>query len=92
MVLLKEQCRSFQDAVSAAQKELEELKARPVDVAVMAVDQEKIDAARSEAVAHVDHRLVLTIDHVVFQDELLPLLRRQRQERQSFSRAQIRQR
>lgn len=57
MVLLKEQCRSFQDAVSAAQKELEELKARPVDVAVMAVDQEKIDAARSEAVAEMQAKV-----------------------------------
>ena len=57
MVLLKEQHRSFQDAVSAAQKELEELKARPVDVAVMAVDQEKIDAARSEAVAEMQAKV-----------------------------------
>lgn len=57
MVLLKEQRRSFQDAVSAAQKELEELKARPVDVAVMAVDQEKIDAARSEAVAEMQAKV-----------------------------------
>lgn len=47
MALLKEQCQSAQDAVSAAQKELEDLKAKPVDVAVMAADQEKIDAARA---------------------------------------------
>lgn len=57
MVLLTEQCRSFQDAVSAAQKELEELKAKPVDVAVMAVDQEKLDAARAEAVAEMQAKV-----------------------------------
>lgn len=57
MALLKEQCRSSQDAVSAAQKELEELKSRPVDVAVMAVDQEKIDAARAEAVAEMQAKV-----------------------------------
>lgn len=57
MALLKEQCRSSQDAVSAAQKELEELKAKPVDVAVMAVDQEKLDAARAEAVAEMQAKV-----------------------------------
>lgn len=57
MVLLKEQCRSAQDAVSAAQKELEELKAKPVDVAVMSVDQEKIDAAKAEAAAEMQAKV-----------------------------------
>lgn len=57
MALLKEQCRSSQDAVSAAQKELEELKAKPVDVAVMAVGQEKLDAARAEAVAEMQAKV-----------------------------------
>ena len=57
MVLLKEQCRSAQDAVSAAQKELEELKAKPVEVAVMSVDQEKIDAARAEAAAEMQAKV-----------------------------------
>ena len=57
MALLKEQCWSYQDAVAAAQKELEELKAKPVDVAVMAVDQEKLDAARAEAVAEMQAKV-----------------------------------
>lgn len=57
MALLKEQCQSAQDAVAAAQKELEDLKAKPVDVAVMAVDQEKIDAARAEAVAEMQAKV-----------------------------------
>lgn len=57
MALLREQCRSSQEAVSAAQKELEELRARPVDVAVMAVDQEKIDAARAEAAAEMQSKV-----------------------------------
>ncbi len=54
---LKEQFQSSQEAVAAAQKELEELKAKPVDVAVMAVDQEKIDQARAEAVAEMQAKL-----------------------------------
>lgn len=57
MTLLKEQCRSAQDAVASAQKELEELKAKPVDVAVMSVDQEKLDAARAEAVAEMQAKV-----------------------------------
>lgn len=57
MTLLQEQFQSAQSAVSAAQKELEDLKAKPVDVAVMAVDQEKIDAARAEAVAEMQARV-----------------------------------
>lgn len=57
MALLKEQCRSAQNAVSSAQKELEELKAKPVDVAVMSVDQEKLDAARAEAVAEMQAKV-----------------------------------
>lgn len=57
MALLKEQCRSAQDAVSAAQKELAELKAKPVEVAVMSVDQNQIDAARAEAVAEMQARV-----------------------------------
>ena len=57
MTLLREQCRAAQDAVASAQKELEELKARPVDVAVMAVDQEKLDQARAEAVAEMQSKV-----------------------------------
>ena len=43
--------------MASAQKELEELKARPVDVAVMAVDQEKLDQARAEAVAEMQSKV-----------------------------------
>lgn len=57
MALLKEQCRSAQNTVASAQKELEELKAKPVDVAVMSVDQEKLDAARAEAVAEMQAKV-----------------------------------
>ena len=57
MALLREQCQSSQEAVAAAQKELEELKAKPVDVAVMAVDQEKIDQARAEAIAEMQAKV-----------------------------------
>ncbi len=57
MKLLREQCQSSQETVAAAQKELEELKAKPVDVAVMAVDQEKIDQARAEAVAEMQAKV-----------------------------------
>ena len=57
MALLREQCQSSQEAVAAAQRELEELKAKPVDVAVMAVDQEKIDQARAEAIAEMQAKV-----------------------------------
>ena len=57
MVLLQEQCRSAQESVAAAQKELEELKTQPVDVAIMAVDQEKLDAARAEAAAEMQAKV-----------------------------------
>lgn len=57
MALLKEQCRDAQDAVASAQKELEELKAKPVDVAVMEVDQKKLDDARAEAVAEMQDKV-----------------------------------
>ena len=57
MALLREQCQSSQEAVAAAQKELEELKAKPVDVAVMAVDQEKLDQARAEAIAEMQAKV-----------------------------------
>lgn len=57
MALLREQCRSAQEAAAAAQKELEELKAKPVDVAVMAVDQEKLDQARAEAAAEMQAKV-----------------------------------
>lgn len=57
ITLLKEQFQSSQEAVAAAQKELEELKAKPVDVAVMAVDQEKIDQARAEAMAEMQAKV-----------------------------------
>ena len=42
---------SAREQLETARAELEELKDRPVDVAVMTVDQEKLDAARAEAVA-----------------------------------------
>ena len=57
IAMLREQFRSSQEAVSAAQKELEELKAKPVDVAVMSVDQEKLDQARAEAVAEMQAKV-----------------------------------
>ena len=57
MALLREQCQSSQEAVAAAQRELEELKAKPVDVAVMAVDQEKLDQARAEAIAEMQAKV-----------------------------------
>ncbi len=57
MVLLREQCRTAQESVVSAQKELEELKSRPTEVAVMTVDQEKLDAARAEAVAEMQAKL-----------------------------------
>jgi len=57
MVLLREQCRTAQESVVSAQKELEELKSRPMEVAVMTVDQEKLDAARAEAVAEMQAKL-----------------------------------
>lgn len=37
--------------------ELEELKARPVDVAVMAVDQEKLDKARADAISEMQSKV-----------------------------------
>lgn len=57
MVLLREQCQAAQESVASAQKELEELKSRPTEVAVMTVDQEKLDAARAEAVAEMQAKL-----------------------------------
>lgn len=57
MVLLREQCQAAQESVVSAQKELEELKSRPTEVAVMTVDQEKLDAARAEAVAEMQAKL-----------------------------------
>ena len=44
-------------AVSRLQKELDELKARPVDVAVMAVDADAIEKAKAEAVAEMQSKL-----------------------------------
>ena len=58
MVMLQEQCRSSQEAVAAAQKELDDLKSKPVvDVAVMAVDQEKLDQARAAAIAEMQDKV-----------------------------------
>lgn len=45
------------EQLEAAQIELAELKSRPVDVAVMAVDQEVIDKAKAEAVAKMAQEL-----------------------------------
>lgn len=49
--------REAEEEVARLQKELAELKAAPVDVAVMAVDQEAMDKARAEAVAEVQAKL-----------------------------------
>ena len=58
MVMLQEQCRSSQEAVAAVQKELDDLKSKPVvDVAVMAVDQEKLDQARAAAIAEMQDKV-----------------------------------
>lgn len=43
--------KAADDAVTALEKQLAELKAAPVDVAVMAVDQEALDRARAEGEA-----------------------------------------
>lgn len=43
--------------LEAVKKELEELKSKPVDVAVSVVDQEMIDQAKAEAVAEVQAKL-----------------------------------
>lgn len=64
MVMLKGLLDSAKaESASAAEeagrlsKELEELKAKPVDVAVMQVDQEALDKARAEAVAGMQDKL-----------------------------------
>lgn len=49
--------REAEERAEQLQRELEELKAAPVDVAVMAVDQEALDKARAEAVAEVQAKL-----------------------------------
>lgn len=49
--------REAEERAARLQRELEELKAAPVDVAVMAVDQEALDKARAEAVAEVQAKL-----------------------------------
>ena len=43
--------------IAALRKELKALKDKPVEVAVMSVDQEKIDAARAEATAAMQRKL-----------------------------------
>lgn len=53
----KENAKKFKNEADRLLAELKELQAKPVDVAVMAVDQEKIDAARAEAVAEMQARV-----------------------------------
>lgn len=64
MVALKELHQAAQDSEAMSREELEKLKEelkalqeKPVDVAVMAVDQEALDAARREAVAEMQARV-----------------------------------
>lgn len=53
----QEEADSAKQKLEAVRKELAELRAKPVDVAVMAVDQEKIDAARAMAVQEMQARV-----------------------------------
>lgn len=48
---------SANEQLTAVRAELEKLKAKPVDVAVMSVDQEKLDQARAEAVAEMQDKV-----------------------------------
>ena len=48
--------------IAALRKELKALKDKPVEVAVMSVDQEKIDAARAEATAAMQRKLDRAVD------------------------------
>ena len=64
MAALKELHQAAQDSEAMSREELEKLKEelkalqeKPVDVAVMAVDQEALDAARREAVAEMQARV-----------------------------------
>ena len=47
----------YRAETDALRTELEELKARPVDVAVMTVDQEKLDKARSDAISKMQSKV-----------------------------------
>ena len=47
----------YRAETDALRTELEELKARPVDVAVMTVDQEKLDKARSDAISEMQSKV-----------------------------------
>lgn len=53
----KAEAASATDESSRLARELEDLKAKPVDVAVMQVDQEALDKARAEAVAGMQDKL-----------------------------------
>lgn len=53
----KAETASAEDEAGRLARELEELKAKPVDVAVMQVDQEALDKARAEAVAGMQDKL-----------------------------------
>lgn len=53
----KAEAASATDELSRLDRELEDLKAKPVEVAVMQVDQEALDKARSEAVAEMQDKL-----------------------------------
>lgn len=51
------EAEKYRAETDALRTELEELKARPVDVAVMAVDQEKLDKARSDAISEMQSKV-----------------------------------
>lgn len=51
------EAEKYRAETDALRTELEELKARPVDVAVMTVDQEKLDKARSDAISKMQSKV-----------------------------------
>ena len=51
------EAEKYRAETDALRTELEELKARPVDVAVMTVDQEKLDKARSDAISEMQSKV-----------------------------------
>lgn len=51
------EAEKYRAETDALRTELEELKSRPVDVAVMTVDQEKLDKARSDAISEMQSKV-----------------------------------
>lgn len=51
------EAEKYRAETDALRTELEELKARPVDVAVMTVDQENLDKARSDAISEMQSKV-----------------------------------